>query len=239
MKKMLLSMLTFLICMFGVLGFVKADTSKCTPELKAEFQKNAANVNAAYEFVYDENNNVKGFDIKVYNVGDNMSVIYNLSPAKTEKKGVFKKRDGTAILYDDNLKDIYTYNIEIYSVVEGCNYKIKTISLIKPKRNTYSELVYCSYEENEKSPYCQEWITKNINMSREDVEKILKNNIKKTTTTEPTSVCVDCGAEGVVYSIKGIYKKYKYTIIIAVILVLVLNIFAIVLLLKNGEGGVI
>ena len=239
MKKMLLSMLTFLICMFGVIGMVKADTSKCTAEMKSEFTKTAASINAAYEFVYDDNNGVRGFDIKIYNIPDNMTASYTITPSKPKKTGYFTKEDGTAKVFDNNTSDIYTYNIDIYTLTEGCNIKAKSLKVVKPKKNPYSDLVYCMYEENEKSTYCQDWITKDISLSEAEVEKLLVNNLKKTSTTEATSVCVDCGAEGIAYSLKGFYKKYKYTIIIATVLVIILNIFAIVLLIKSGEGGVI
>ena len=238
MKKMFMSMLIFLICMFGVIGYVKADTSKCTVQMQTELTRSVSQVTASYEFVYDENNNVRGFDIKVYNIPDNMNVLYSIS-GKNSKNGNFIIENGTGKIFDNNLNDIYTYNIGIYSLNEGCNYKVKTLNVVKPKRNSYSDLVYCLYEENEKSPYCKEWITNDIKMSQSEVEKLLNSNLKKFKTTEATSVCVDCGAEGIAYSLKGFYNKYKYTIIIATLLVISLNIFAIVLLIKSGEGGVI
>lgn len=239
MRKMLLSMLTFLICMFGVVGFVKADTSKCTAEMKSQFIKSASSINATYEFVYDENNSIRGFDIKVYNIPDNMTASYSISSKTIKNSGAFDIQDGTGTVFDSNVSDIYTYVIDIYTLDKGCTYKVKQLKVQKPKKNPYSDLVYCMYEENEKSTYCQDWITTEISLSEAEVEKLLSNNLKKTKVTEATSVCVDCGAEGVVYSLKGFYIKYKYTIIIATILVIILNVFAIVLLKKSGEGGVI
>ena len=79
MKKTLFMTLTFLLGMFGVVGLVKADTSKCTAEMKSNFLKSVSSANANYEFAYDDNGNVKGFNISVYNIPDNMNAIYTLN----------------------------------------------------------------------------------------------------------------------------------------------------------------
>jgi hypothetical protein len=239
MKRTLNFALTFLLGMFGVIGFVKADTSKCTSEMKSEFSKSVASASASYEFVYDDAGNVKGFDITVYNIPDKMNVLYSTNVENNKKSGSIKIENGKGKVYDDNLTDIYSYSIEIYSLETGCNYKVKTLKVVKPKRNTYSDSVYCSYDETEKSSYCEEWITREINKSLDEVEEILKKNLVKSTTTEATSKCVDCGLDSIGYSLKDFYKKYKYTIIIATVLSIVLVGFAIVLLIKSGKGGVI
>lgn len=239
MKKTLFMTLTFLLGMFGVVGLVKADTSKCTAEMKSNFLKSVSSANANYEFAYDDNGNVKGFNISVYNIPDNMNAIYTLNVDNNKKNGSFKIENGKGTIYDENISDIYTYVIDIYSLDDGCNYKVKTLKVVKPKKNYLSESVYCSYEENESSTYCQEWITREINKDQKEVEELLKKNMNKKITTEATSKCVDCGIGSVAYSLKDFYKKYKYTIIIATVLSIILIGFAIVLLIKNGNGGVI
>ena len=239
MKKTLFLTLTFLLGMFGVVGFVKADTSKCTAEMKSGFLKSVSSVSASYEFAYDDNGKVKGFNISVYNIPDNMNVLYTINETKIKKNGSFNIENGKGTIYDDNLSDIYTYIIDIYTLEKGCNYKIKSLKVVKPKKNVYSESVFCSYEENEKSTYCEEWITREINKDQKEVEELLKKNMVKKSTTEATSKCVDCGIGTIGYSLKDFYKKYKYTIIIATVLSIVLVGFAIVLLIKNGNGGVI
>ena len=239
MKRTLNFALTILLGMFGVIGFVKADTSKCTSEMKSEFLKSVASASASYEFVYDDAGRVKGFDITVYNIPDTMNVLYSTSVESSKKNGSIRITNGKGSVYDDNLTDIYNYNIDIYSTEKGCNYKVKSLKVTKPKRNSYSDSVFCSYDETEKSTYCEEWITREINKTQDEVEEILKKNLVKSTTTEATSKCVDCGLNSIGYSLKDFYKKYKYTIIIATVLSIILVGFAIVLLIKSGKGGVI
>lgn len=239
MKRTLFFIMTFILGMFGVINYVSADTNKCTAEMKSEFLKSVASATASYEFAYDDAGKVKGFNINVYNIPDNMNVIYSVKDGKIKMDDSFYVENGKGTVFDSNLTDIYTYNIGIYSVQEGCSYKVKTLKVIKPKRNVFSDLVYCSYDETAKSTYCQEWITKEINKDQKEVEEILKKSINKTTTTEATSKCVDCGINTIGYSLKDIYKKYKYTIIIATVLSLILVLFAIVLLYRSGKGGVI
>ena len=176
MKKTLLLILTCVFSMLGVAGIVKADTNKCTAEMKSEILKSVSSVNASYEFVYDDNGKVKGFNISVYNVPDNMSVVYSVKDSKFKKDDSFDIENGKGSIFDGNLTDIYTYHIDVYSLKEGCSYKVKTFKVIKPKRNSYSELVYCQYDENVKSTYCQEWITREINKEQKEVEELLQKN---------------------------------------------------------------
>lgn len=237
MKRSLLFILMFLFSMFGVTKFVYAETDKCTAEMKSGFLKSVSSATASYEFVYDDAGKVKGFNISVYNIPDDMNVLYSVKDKKFKKDDSIKIENGKGTIYDDNLTDIYTYSIDIFSLTEGCNYKVKSLKVVKPKRNIYSELVYCSYDENAKSTYCQEWITREINKDQKEVEELLKKSLNKTTTTSATSKCVDCGIGTISYSLKDIYKKYKYTIIIATVLSLVLVLLAMALLYRSGKGG--
>ena len=101
--------LTFLLGMFGVVGLVKADTSKCTVEMKSNFLKSVSSANANYEFAYDDNGNVKGFNISVYNIPDNMNAIYTLNVDNNKKNGSFKIENGKGTIYEGSLDDADAY----------------------------------------------------------------------------------------------------------------------------------
>lgn len=238
MKKVFYLITTLFICLFGVVGIVNADTSKCTSELKNSNNKAANAITASYDFVYDDNKNVKGFSINVYNVPSNMTVIYKTSPDKFNISGSFDLKDGQGSVEDANLTDIYNYNLEIYSTDSGCNYKVKTLKVVKPMKNEYSDSVYCLYSELEDNSLCQEWITKSIGKSKEEVEDMLQKMINKTTTTTGEEKCVDCdGVQSIAFSIKDFIKRNKIVFIVATILAIILDIFTIVLLAKNSKEG--
>ena len=170
MKKVFSLIITLFICLFGLVGVVNADTSKCTSDKKSENNKAANAITASYDFIYDDDRNVTGFSINVYNVPSNMTVSYSTNPDKYNISGNIGFENGFGNIVDKNLDDIYTYNLEIYSTDSGCNYKIKTLKVTKPKRNPYRDSVYCLYSELENNQYCQEWITRNIDKNKQEVE---------------------------------------------------------------------
>ena len=238
MKKVFNYIITLFICLFGVIGVVNADTSKCTSEMKNANNKAANAITASYDFNYDENRNVIGFTINVYNVPSNMSVLYKTNPDKFNISGSFKLENGNGSITDNNITDIYNYNLEIYTADSGCNYKVKTLKVTKPMKNEYSDSVYCLYSELENNSMCQEWVTKSVGRNREEVEEALKKLIHKTSTTVGTSACVDCdGVQSVMFSIKDFFKRNKIVFIVATALAIALDIFTIILLAKNSKEG--
>lgn len=237
MKKVVNLTISLFICLFGLVGIVNAEDA-CSSQKKSEYNKAASAIVASYDFVYDDNKNVTGFSINVYNVPDNISVSYKTNPDKYHISGGFEINNGVGFIIDNNLKDIYTYNIDIYSTVPGCNYKIKTLKVTKPKRNEYSKSIYCSYSELENHMYCEEWTTKDFKKSFAEVENELKKSLEKTTTTEGTSACVDCNdIEKSVFNLKDFFKKNKLVFIIGIILAMILDIYAIVLMIKDSKEG--
>ena len=237
MKKGIFLVLTLFICLFGLVGIVNAD-DVCSAQKKNEYNKAANAITASYDFIYDDNKEVTGFSINVYNVPSDIAISYSTSPDKFNISGGIQIKDGFGNIVDNNLTDIYTYNIDIYTTVPGCSYKIKTLKVTKPKKNEYAKSVYCSYAELEGVTYCQEWITKKIDKTYEQVEEELKKLINKTTTTVGTSVCVDCNdIEKTMFNLKDFFKKNKLVFIVAIILAIILDILAIVLMIKDSKEG--
>jgi hypothetical protein len=237
MRKVFNLVLTLFICLFGLVGIVNAE-EKCSSQRKNELSKAANAITASYDFIYDDERNVTGFSINIYNVPNEMSISYSTSPSKYNKSGGVETSNGFGNIVDTNTTDVYTYNIDIYSSVPGCAYKIKTLKVTKPKRNEYSKSVYCLYSELENHTYCQEWITKNIDKSFDQVEDDLKKALNKTTTTVGTSVCVNCNEiESAMFNMKDFFKKNKMVFIVAIVLAIILDIFTIVLMIKNSKEG--
>jgi len=237
MKKVYSLIITLFIFMFGLVGSVYAD-DECSSAKRAEYNKLANAITASYDFVYDDNKNVIGFSINVYNVPNELSISYKTTPDKYNISGGFTINDGVGFIIDNNLEDIYTYTIDIYSKARNCSQKLKTLKVTKPKRNELSKSVYCLYDGFEDVDYCQEWTTKNFNRSLSDVDKELKNQLDKTTTTTGTSVCVNCNEiESTMFNLKDFFKRNKLVFIVAIILAIILDVLTIILMIKNSKEG--
>ena len=62
--------------------------------------------------------------------------------------------------------------------------------------------------------------------------------LDKTTTTVGTSACVDCNdVESAMFNLKDFFKKNKLVFIVAIILAIILDGFAIYLMIKDSKEG--
>ena len=88
--------------------------------------------------------------------------------------------DGT---YTFNIKDtsnIITYTFVVRSIKFGCTNDIRTLTLVKPKKNSFSDLDICKYEELEDYYYCQKWITRDLEGSGKSTQfKLLCDRLEK------------------------------------------------------------
>ncbi|MDD2505603.1 MAG: hypothetical protein PHF21_04995 [Bacilli bacterium] len=124
------------------------------------------------------------FKISIYNLSKDLYVVTNNSLTK-EDKTIFYE-NGTNGVYSFETEDTvniikYTYNI--YSNMEGCSGEIlKSYSFTKPKINMYSQYSVC--EGKEDIPYCQRYITEEIDVSESELLRKIQEYQK---TDEPTT----------------------------------------------------
>ena len=131
------------------------------------------------------------FEITIYNISKEIYV--KLKNDIIEEDTIIDvniAKDGNYTFANNDFGRIYKYTIDIMSANENCyGQKVKTITLIKPKYNAYSEYTYCS---NSSNYYCQKFTTKELNIKDDDdfFKKIKVNNSSNlpTTTTTKTPV---------------------------------------------------
>lgn len=119
------------------------------------------------------------FEISVYNITSDIYVtIIDENNKKSNNVYYNDTNDGTYTFTNNDFGTIYKYKIQIKSNKSTCkNQVIRTINLIKPKYNAYSEYTYC---KNSTILLCQRFVTKDLGIkSNEDfLNKIKVNNDK-------------------------------------------------------------
>lgn len=206
--KYIFSLLSFFL--FSTFVLAEEDTT-CNYNSRAYLNKLASNVKVSYDLKYEEDNSVS-FDISIYNIVDDIYVSYRTNDEIDTKVFASMATDGT---YTFNVKDtsnIITYTFVVRSIKFGCTNDIRTLTLVKPKKNSFSDLDICKYEELEDYYYCQKWITRDLEGTNEDIEKRIKakrESLKKSTTTR----CIECEKEQALEKAKDEYKKRKMILI--------------------------
>ena len=241
MRKKLFIICMILIAVFGFNSNVFAkDDNSCDPVKIQELKQEASNITATYEFVYDNLNQVVGFNYLVYNIPDGMYVVYKGLPS--QKKGMASFEDPLAVdyetkigtLYDDNLTDTYKVTFIVYSN-ESCGQPLKTITLTKVKYNKLSELEQCKYDGLEDYLYCQKWVDTDFSYTEEQIREKIEQQREKN-KTKATSECVACKEnqknEDIYNAIVKIRKYAIYGLIAGIVIDLIV-IF--VLYKKVGE----
>lgn len=175
----------------------------CSYKNRAELNKIAANVSAAYEVKKDENNQTY-FRISIYNITEKIyvNITNSLNPDGLLIVNPPMTNNG---VYSFDVKDIntvITYTIVVRSSVPGCTEDIRRFNFVKPKKNKYFDYEECKYDDTSEYSYCSEWITSDFTLSEEDILKKIeeqRNNLKVITTSR----CIDC-IEDVRYNAKKI-----------------------------------
>ena len=241
MKKKLFIICMILIAVFGINTnvFAKED-DKCSSTELQELEKEASNVTATYEYVYDNLNQVVGFNYLVYNIPDGMYVVYKGLPS--QKKGMNSFEDPLAVdyetkigkLYDDNLTDTYKVTFTVYGS-GGCGEPLKSMSVTKPKYNKLSELEQCKYEGLDDYLYCQKWVESDFPYTEEQIREKIEQQREKN-KNKATTECVACKEnqknEDIYNAIVKIRKYAIYGLIAGIVIDLIV-IF--VLYKKVGE----
>lgn len=176
-----------ILCLFSV--FIPMVNAECDYETQVKLRAQANNVKATYEMVMrgtgefeegeyiDENGTQEiyeledpAIEVSVYNIIEELYVtIKNLNTNVTTVYYYEDTNNGTISWDITDFSEIIEYEIKVYSTLSDCNdIELNNISLVVPKYNEHSWQPYC-YGVDEY--YCDEWITQEINMSDDLVEK--------------------------------------------------------------------
>lgn len=205
----------------------------CTIEDRAKINKQAYAVTSSYDFTKDANGNVV-FNLSVYNITGDIYVVIESDVKDAEKVTVFpsQTRGGTYTWQSTDTKNIINYTIKVKSTLGGCIGDYRTVLLSKPKKNPYYGTDACSYAGLEDYYYCTEWITQEFNLTEEEIEEKIKNELSKYTTSLKTR-CISCEREELLAKAKAEFEATKKLIISVLIVLIIADIAAIIILVKR------
>ena len=226
----------YILCIFSLLSFFllmsnvsAAEDTTCNYDSRAYLNKLASNVKASYDFKYESDGSVS-FDISIFNIVEDLYVAYRADSGSEEKVFASMTSDGT---YTFNVKDtdnIVTYTFIVRSMKFGCSHDIRTFTLTKPRKNPYSDMDICKYEELEDYFYCQKWVTQKIEGTESEIIakiKAKRKGIKKTTTTR----CIECEKEEKEKELKNTYMKRRTLLIGSISAGILIDLIAIVVMI--------
>lgn len=183
---------------FSCISNVYAEES-CSYKNRAELNKIAASVTAAYEVKKDENNQTF-FRVSIYNITEKIyvNITNSINP---DELLIVNPSMTTNGMYSFDVKDIstiITYTIVIRSSVPGCTEDIRRFNFIKPKRNKFFDYEECKYDDTAEYSYCSEWITSDFTLTDDAILKKIEEQRQKAKVITTTR-CIDC-IEDVRYS---------------------------------------
>ncbi len=242
MRKYFINIFIILAVIMGVFTNVYAEENEnaCSSIEKNELVKLASNVTATYEYVYNNINEVIGFNYIVYNVPNNMYVTISGIPDENgdelETSEVLEIDDETGIgkYYDENLTETYKVYFSVYSSTGGCRGILKSVYVQKVKYNPFSDLEQCSYEGMEDFIYCQKWVDKDFIYSDavivDKINKQLNKNQGKTVT-----ICYSCEENEKNNDIYETIVKIRFYAIIGLSIGIVIDLIVIVVSFRKVE----
>ena len=163
---------------------------ECSYKEQANLNKEAALIEANYEVIKEQEpytfvdpdtleemeltRDKISFKIKFYNITENLSLdITGRVNGKTNDNKIVTYTETDSGVYTfttENTDDIVEYGIKVNALNGGCAGKtIRTFSLTKPKVNPYSQYEMCNGHES--IEYCQEFTTKEYDISLDDLSK--------------------------------------------------------------------
>lgn len=250
MKKYIMYVLIMFICFVGVVDVyaltitttkrttttsVTNTTTKpaCPIADRAEINKQAYAVTTSYDFVKDANGKVS-FNMSIYNITGKIYVTVKSDERGAQEMVIFPAdtRGGTYTFNVANTSDIINYTIRVRSTVAGCIEDYRTLTMTKPMRNPYYGSDACSYAGLEEYYYCTEWISQKFTLTEEEIEKKIKNELAKYTTSLKTR-CISCEKEALLQKAMAAFKRQKTWIIRILLILIVADIVAIITLIKR------
>ena len=205
----------------------------CPINDRAEINKLAYAVTASYEFVRDDTGKIT-FNMSIYNITGDIYVSIKSDEKSAVEEVIFpsQTRGGTYTWNVADLDNIINYKITVRSTKPGCIGEYRTLSLTKPKKNKYYGSNACSYAGLEEYYYCTEWISQDFNLTEEQIEQKIRNELTKYTTSMPTR-CVSCEKEELLAKAIAKFKEQKAWVIRILVVLIVADIVGIVVLLKR------
>ena len=176
------------LLIFDIMG---VNALSCSNSVSKDLGQIASYVKASYEVIdKSETKKIKinddttsftipkfEFEISIYNITDDVyltisdDIFDNTITVTTDDTN-----DGVYTFINSDFGKIYNYTIKIYSANSDCyGETIRTINLVKPKYNAYSEYTFC---QNSTLFYCQKFTAKELGIKDADdfLEKIKVNN---------------------------------------------------------------
>lgn len=237
-KMIILSFVTVFISLSSVQAL------SCSNSEVKDLNTTASYVKASYEvidksikkeFTYNESSKVYSFpkysfEITIYNITKDIYIIVKDDVTNKEIKVNYSNTtDGKYVITNDDFGRVYKYTITIMSALDNCyGKKIKTINLVKPKYNAYSEYTYC---ENSSNYYCQKFVEKDLNLKDDaDFLSRIKSNSDNNAPNNNTSEDKD--------TMIRLFKKHKFLYLNVLISVIIVAILVIIVVnkRKNKRG---
>ena len=235
MRKKLLVVTFLLVSIFCLNLSVYAEDAEntCTYKDKANLNKLAGSVEIVYDVQQKEDGTYK-FIMKVYNITSELYINVTNDYDKDFYLTIVSSEttNGTYSFEIDDDSNVIKYTFVIKSTNFACTGSLKTINVIKPKKNKYHDYNECKFTDTENYTYCQEWITREITLSESEVlNKIAEQrsyNKKITSTT-----CANCSSDVRLKSRLELIKMYKRFIVIGLSIGIALIIIYIYLKISN------
>ncbi len=202
---------------------------ECSAKEKVSLSVNATKITASYEFKTDENG-INYFLITAYNIDESTFLSYTDESGKIQS---LVNLDGVDPSFKDyNLDTTFKYQFDIYvNGSEGCISKVRSFTLVKPKRNPfYVSMDECKYEKMKDYYYCKEWISSDFKVDEDTIIKNIRAEFNKTTTMKSVD---DSGEKNNLVTILDLYKQYRVYILIGLGLGIIIDIIYIYLSYKK------
>ena len=202
---------------------------ECSAKEKVSLSANATKITASYEFKTDENG-VNYFLITAYNIDESTFLSYTDESGKIQSLVNLNGVDPS--FKDYNLDTTFKYQFDIYvNGSEGCISKVRSFTLIKPKRNPfYVSMDECKYEKMKDYYYCKEWISSDFKVDEDTIIKNIRAEFNKTTTMKSVD---DSNEKSNLVTLLDLYKQYRVYILIGLGLGIIIDIIYIYLSYKK------
>ena len=249
MKKVI-SFFVVLLLIFTPLVHAEETTTKasnkCSYKQKYDLRQEANNIKAVYDIKKDDNGN-DYIEITVYNLTEDLYIDYEITYPGVSREDYkdYKNYDENTVItyYDLNedgvyiFKDFDNYFVKNYKFSIGdangkCGSGLKTITVLKPKYNDYSDLDECKYFDSEEYMYCKKWITKNFTDSPYSIIERIKKQREQVNKLKSTE-CLSCEE---IEKDNALYNKIlliRRLVIIGLIIGIIVDIVVIIFLAKR------
>lgn len=214
-KYCILSLLTFIVFSFTV----SADT--CSYKEQTILNSDLSNIKIIYEIL-----NQNKINIIIYNITNNLMIEYTNPETEESITISYSDTNNGKYIIERNANSVEEYQFQIRSNISACYGNVlSTKKIIKPKYNSFSKLSICSDSNLKNHSYCQEFITQDINKSREEVETTLKEYLQVKVKNQTTKAIE-----------KTNYFDAKHIIAYSAGLLILTAIIVIILLIKKKRS---